>query len=321
MLKTKTIIVLSFSVLLSFFSVVTSVTYAQADSILTSTGPLQSLTKTLVADTAIEVINVPSEAVGLSEQASSLAQSDDVFSRAKAVVTIDSLWSADPLFASVKAVNDSAVNIDATTGITAANAHSTETTSPYFWLSPANVAQSAQNVAAELSELFPDSATQIKTNEQALITTLNEAQAKFKQTLSEHDFKVFGLADEFVYLTNEFEIPVTGYFIKPEAEWTVDDFGELIKTLYDHGRPHAIHKHETGRDIGLSVTTGGSRMLILETYETSTEDIVTIATGNLAKITDALTMPQGRGGMGGGMGGGGMGGGMGGGPDGGEFAD
>ena len=62
-------------------------------------------------------------------------------------------------------------------------------------------------------------------------------------------------------------------------------------------------------------------MLILETYETSTEDIVTIATGNLAKITDALTMPQGRGGMGGGMGGGGMGGGMGGGPDGGEFAD
>lgn len=318
MLINKKIIALSFSLLLSIFAFLSSSAFAQNKSVvLTSVGPMHSLTKALLAETSIDAINMPEQALALNDQGDWFSQASDVdavLSQAKAVVSLNSLWPQDSLFSSVKAKNNDVVNIDATEGIKVVNSIQSGDASPYFWVSPSNIAQSAKTIASGLGNVFPDSAEQIAANEQALSSQIAEAKSAFEQTLSEHDLKVYGLTDEFIYLTEEFEIPVLDYFIKPDADWTIDDYGELIKNLYNLGTPMALQKEGRARDIGLAINTGGSSPLILDTYETSTDDIFTIATENLNKITSALVNPQGRrarGMGGGGMGGGGMGGGAG----------
>jgi len=175
------------------------------------------------------------------------------------------------------------------------------------------VAASIEAASAALVKLYPSDSGTIQNNAAELISKIHTAKADFEKVVREQDLKLYGLTDEFFYLTNDIEIPVVDYVIKPENEWTIDDFGELIKNLYDLGQPMVIASTQPMQDISLATNTAGSRLAVLDTYAASEEDIVTIATGNMEKITAALTGPaRRRGGAGGDGGDGGMGGGMGG---------
>lgn len=301
--------------LVLLFSAVILTSCGKSDTkplVLTSVGPVHSLTSALLADTSVEVKNLPDEAQALADQASWFSQESaglaGSFDEAGAVVSISSLWS-DPLASSAQQANSDIINIDASAFSSGAvTAHSTGEASPYFWLSPTRVTESSKMVADQLAELYPDYADQIQANQQELAAQMSSAASDFEGVKTEHDLKVFGLSDAFAYMTTDLDIPVVGYLVKADADWTVDDHGEYIKDVYALGQPTVIHNRDPDREIGLSTTIGGGSLIVLNDYESSTDNIVAISTGNLNTITTSLTTPRGMGGMGGGGGGGGAGG-------------
>ena len=130
--------------------------------VLTSVGPIYSLTKELVEGTSIVVKNMPESARSLAAQPTWFARQSEPFyqdfAKANAVVTIGNIWAQDPLYLSVREQNISVVNIDATlpfssqlTGISVIQKQASSDISPYFWISPANLIRSAKIVSADLA--------------------------------------------------------------------------------------------------------------------------------------------------------------------------
>ena len=275
----------------------------QDNLVLTSVGPIYSLTKALLEDTSVEVKNLPESARSLAAQPTWFSRQSEPFyedfTKANAVITLGNIWPQDPLYLSVREQNISVVNIDATlpfssqlTGISLIQRQSSDAISPYFWTSLANLIRSAKIVSADLARLFPNEAEQIRANEQDLSNELLAAKVSFEQKLTEQDLFFYALADEFSYLTNEFGIFVADYFIKQDIDWTPDDRSALTANLKSLGQPIVIHKWEASEEIQQAILDAGSRLIILDTYETSTEDILSIATANLDKILSALSNTQ-----------------------------
>ena len=281
--------------LISYVGLINSAS-AQSDAqplVLTSVGPVHSLTSALLDGTPIEVMSVTAEAPTVN------------YENAGTVVSMHSISPDSSLYETAKAANDSIAHIDASSAFSSINSD----VPPYFWVSPSMVVESINATATELASVYPNDSEAIHANASELTSKIHAARADFENAISEQDLKFYGLTNEFFYLTNDIEIPVVGYVIKPEEEWTIDDFGEMIKNLYDLGQPMVIASKEPIRDIGQSARTAGARLVVLDTYAASTEDIVTIATGNMEKIVTSLAGPaRPGGGGGGGMGGGGMGG-------------
>ncbi|MBT5331741.1 MAG: zinc ABC transporter solute-binding protein [Porticoccaceae bacterium] len=268
-------------------------------SVLTSVGPVFSITQALLENTDVEVINVPERARSMAAQPSWFARqaesSYDLFANATAVVSMGNLWPYDPLFLSVREQNISIVNIDATlpysselTGVSVVNSPSTGEASPYFWLSPANIIRSAKNISNDLVRLFPNDAELIRTNEQNLSSNILAAKRDYELALAQTDSYIYALADEFAYLTTEFGIYVEGYFVKQDIHWTEDDLQNLTAVLTDTGVSVVIHKWEPSDEIQAAIAAAGSQLVVLNTFETSTADIEIIATQNLESLVTSL---------------------------------
>ena len=267
--------------------------------VLTSVGPIYSITKALLEDTSIEVINMPERARSLAAQPTWLARQSEpfyeLFENASAVVSMGHLWQYDSLYLTVREQNISVVNIDATlpyssqlTGVSIVSAPSTGEVSPYFWLSPANLIRSAKIISNDLTRLFPDQADNIRNNEQQISSELLAIKRDFEVELANSDPYIYALADEFSYLTTEFGIYVEDYFVKQDIHWTESDLTNLTADLTDSGVPIVIHKWEPSEEIQLAIQAAGSTLVVLNTFETSTLDITTIASENLQKLIAAL---------------------------------
>lgn len=272
----------------------------QAPLVLTSVGPIHSMTSALLEHTGIEVMNAPERARSLGSQPTWFRTQGDTFheqfKRADAVVTMENLWHEDPLYVAAREQNIRVVEIDATlpfssqaTGISVVNSAADGFALPFFWLSPANVIRSLKIISMDLQRLYPAQAEQIRSNEQAINAALLQAKTLAEsQLLQVADPFVYALADEFDYLTNEFGIFVDGYFIKQDLDWTEKDLAALTQHLQNWDIPVVIHKWEPSDAIQKAIADGGAQLVVLDTYEAASVPVQELATGNINKLLAAL---------------------------------
>jgi len=272
---------------------------SKAITILTALPVTYFLSSALVADTTIQVKNLPKRGRRLngqenyftSKKAKNLAKT---FNSATAVVTIGKLWRDDPLFTAARSANIRIVEIDATKpwsrtleGISVAmtpaqdtpwetsvdeSAHgvkSTENTpSVFFWLSLMNSARSAEIIAEDLMRLVPGEAPTIKSNLTKLHSKLMELQRRNELAmLNAADITVFSLAPELIYLTSEQNLFVDGSFYKQDIEWTSADTVALEKHLKDNKIGVVLHKWQPAESILNAIKAAGAKLVVIETLD------------------------------------------------------
>lgn len=266
--------------------------------VLTSLAPVYELTKPLLEGTSIDLQLLPDSPRSMQTHPSLfIRQADrfaDQFRRADALISIGKLWSADPLYISARQFNPRVVDIDATKpysheldGIAVASSPLSGQPAPWFWLSPGNVIRSLDIIGKELMALYPDAGAVIQANlarEQNRYRALKaDAEARL---LAVDDPQVYALAEEFVYLTGDLGLFVAGYFVKQDIDWTEADYGQLTRTLQDHGVEVVIHKWEPAAPIRAAVEAAGARLVVLDVLETST-DFAAGLQANLDLLLDA----------------------------------
>jgi hypothetical protein len=254
--------------------------------VLSALPALHALTAALCTGTAVDAVRLPAKAaVPMEALANALSRQDaDVFRGAHAVVTLGSLWRADPLFRAARAHNLRLVDIDAayawddgrlglavmrlpvnefTAGDTGAPAAGL---SPFAWLSPINAMRMAGAIASDLARLSPGDAQQIKRNLAELEGRIRRLKADCGARLAKvADPRVASLADEFVYLFEDFGIPVDGWFVKQDVAWTDADRAKFTQHLRQRDLRVVVHKWMPSDTIQRAITDAGARLLVLDT--------------------------------------------------------
>lgn len=261
--------------------------FAQGDpqQVLVALPALYALTAALGEGTHIEVVRVPVDAaVPMESQANALSRLPPaVFQQAVAVVTLSSLWRADPLYATARRHNLRIVEIDAShswdsfkPGVAVTRVPSNDVPwagardgdgglSPYAWLGPVNAMRMSALIAADLARLAPADAPQIERNLVALDGRLRQLKAHYgDRLLKVPDLRVLSLASEPVYLFGEFGVYVDGWFVRQGIDWTDADRAALTHYLREREIRVVIHKWEPDAKIAQAIKDGGARLLILD---------------------------------------------------------
>ncbi|MDR6957954.1 ABC-type Zn uptake system ZnuABC Zn-binding protein ZnuA [Pseudomonas brassicacearum] len=253
--------------------------------VLVALPAVYALTSALSAGTALEIVRVPTDAaVPMESQANALSRLDAaVFQRAAAVVTLSSLWRADPLYTAARRHNLRIVEIDASRswdaikpGVAVTRAPSSdvpwavasgvdEGPSPYAWLGPVNAMRMAALIAADLARLAPADAPRIERNLATLEGQLRRLKADYGARLTQvPDLRVLSLANEFIYLFGEFGIFVDGWFVQQDIDWSDADCAALIQYLRERDIRVVVHKWAPDARIAKAIQDGGARLLILD---------------------------------------------------------
>ena len=295
---------------------------ASAETVLTGNQATYSLTSALVADTSIDVVNVPEDGRELSLLADYIARRTErfapVFADADAVVSLTNALPADPLYRFAREANIRIVDIDAAIpwsvsmpGVALIEAPESnvawgddtdaagEGSATYFWLSVSNAIRMADIIAHDLSALYPDSARGIANNLDRLKRSLLELRSNYQNRLIEiGDDTVFALTGDFVYLTNDMGLFVDGYFVKQDIRWTEDDLANLTRHLSDHGVHVVIHKWVPNEAIQAAVAAAGAELVVLATGDPGIVNGDTLAFDGLQQVLksnlEGLTSALGR---------------------------
>lgn len=253
--------------------------------VLVALPAVYALTSVLSDGTAIEVVRVPQDAaVPMESQAHALSRlAPDVFQQATAVVTLSSLWRADPLYATARHHNLRIVEIDAShawdsikPGVAATRAPSSDVPwaatqeaegelSPYAWLGPVNAMRMSAIIAADLARLSPDDASRIERNLAGLEGRLRALKAEYGARLVHvTDLRVLSLASEFIYLFGEFGVYVDGWFIRQDIDWSDADRTALTQYLREREIRVVVHKWAPDARIVKAIEDAGAHLLILD---------------------------------------------------------
>ncbi|WP_411387516.1 metal ABC transporter solute-binding protein, Zn/Mn family [Pseudomonas sp. MPB03] len=221
----------------------------------------------------------------MESQANALSRLDAaVFQQAEAVVTLSSLWRADPLYATARRHNLRIVEIDASRswdsikpGVAATRAPANDVPwaaasdvdqgpSPYAWLGPVNAMRMSALIAADLARLAPADAPRIEHNLAALESRLRRLKAAYGARLTAvPDLRVLSLANEFIYLFGEFGVFVDGWFVRQDIDWSDADRAALTQYLRERDIHVVVHKWAPEARIAKAIEDGGARLLILDT--------------------------------------------------------
>ncbi|MBY5991478.1 metal ABC transporter solute-binding protein, Zn/Mn family [Ferrimonas balearica] len=185
---------------------------------------------------------------------------------ADAVITLGSIWPADPLYPHARAHNIRVVELDASRALTPKGSSvvtrqmADGATSPYVWLSPANLARMADILAADLKALYPAHAERIAQNETALKQAITQLQRDQQQALMASGI------DAVVLLDDRLEDFVSGNSLfvlarntKPALTWTDEDKAELKALAEEEG---ALVLLSAGK-VPASVTQGLENVTVL----------------------------------------------------------
>ncbi|WLH81695.1 zinc ABC transporter substrate-binding protein [Pseudomonas sp. FP2335] len=259
---------------------------AGRQQVLVALPAVYALTSALSDGTAIEVVRVPqAAAVPMESQANALSRLDaGVFQRAVAVVTLGSLWRADPLYAAARRHNLRIVEIDAAhswdsikPGVAVTRVPSNDVPwaatqeadggqSPYAWLGPVNAMRMSAIIAADLARLSPADAPRITRNLAALEGRLRALKAEYGARLVQiPDLRVLSLASEFIYLFGEFGIYVDGWFVRQDIDWSDADRTALTRYLREREIRVVVHKWAPDARIVQAIEDAGAHLLILDT--------------------------------------------------------
>jgi ABC-type Zn uptake system ZnuABC Zn-binding protein ZnuA len=253
--------------------------------VLVALPAVYALTSTLSDGTTLEVARLPADAaVPMESQANALSRLEPaVFQQATAVVTLGSLWRADPLYATARRHNLRIVEIDAShswdtikPGVAVARVPSNDVPwaaardddgglSPYAWLGPVNAMRMSVIIATDLARLSPSDAPRIERNLAALEGRLRRLKADYGARLLEvPDLRVLSLANEFTYLFGEFGIFVDGWFVRQDIDWSDADCTALTRYLRERDIHVVVHKWAPDARIAKAIEDGGARLLILD---------------------------------------------------------
>ncbi|WP_240164240.1 metal ABC transporter solute-binding protein, Zn/Mn family [Pseudomonas allii] len=253
--------------------------------VLVALPAMYALTSALGEGTHIKVVRVPLDAaVPMESQANALSRLEPaVFQRAVAVVTLSSLWRADPLYATARRHNLRIVEIDAShswdslkPGVAVTRVPANDVPwadarngeggpSPYAWLGPINAMRMSALIAADLARLSPTDAPRIAHNLAALDGRMRRLKADYgDRLLKVPDLRVLSLASEPVYLFGEFGVYVDGWFVRQDIDWTDADRAALTRYLRERDIRVVVHKWAPDARIAQAIEDGGARLLILD---------------------------------------------------------
>lgn len=253
--------------------------------VLVALPALQALTAQLCADTQIEVQRLPPDrAVPMQSLGSALNRlGGKPFEQADAVVTLSSLWPADPLYASARRQNLRIVEVDASRAwaptapalavlrvpannvpwarsITSEPSHS-----PFVWLGPVNGLRLAGLIAADLARLSPEDAPRITANLRQLEAEVRNLKAEYgARTVSLNDGRVMSLASEFTYLFDDFGLYVEGWFVRQDIDWSDADRSGLTQYLRERDIHVVVHKWTPSAPIVEAIRAAGARLVVLD---------------------------------------------------------
>lgn len=253
--------------------------------VLAALPAVHAITSALAEGTGIETIRLPEgAAVPMEAQANALARlQSGVFMKAEAVVTLRSLWRADPLYPAARRRNLRIVEIDASRSWDAAKPGLSvlETPkdnvpwaappgpdagpSPYAWLSPDNGMRMAALIAADLERLSRPDANRIRQNLAALEGRLRRLKAEYGARMAtQRDPRVLSLAGEFAYMLGDFGVFVEGWYLKQDVDWSDGDRSALSRYLHERGIRLVVHKWKPDERIVEAIEKGGARLLVLD---------------------------------------------------------
>ncbi|MBI9093099.1 MAG: zinc ABC transporter substrate-binding protein [Desulfobacterium sp.] len=250
-------------------------------SVLTSLQATYSLTARLCRGTAIKVENLFPQGVSMKSQQyyirKHIKELAKPLSHATAVVTIRSAWPGDPLFPAARGEKISTIEIDASmpldirqSGVALLNVpkngeSSMEESCLKIWLSLANASRMAEIIAIDLQRLsFGDRAV-IGRNLMELKQEMFKLRSGYETRFARLDsLEVIAMTGEFVYLTDNFNIEVVGYFLKPEIDWTENDFAAFEQAILDSDIKVVIHKWEPDKAIMDLLRKTGVRLVVLD---------------------------------------------------------
>lgn len=246
---------------------------------------LYALTSALATGTSLDVVRLPEDgAVPMESQANALSRLDaGIYQKSVAVVTLGSLWRADPLYAIARRQNLRIVEIDAShswdsvkPGVAVSRVPANDVPwamasdvdagfSPFAWLGPVNAMRMSSIIAADLARLAPADAPRITANLKAQEGRLRTLKASYgNRLIAVTDLRVMSLASEFTYLFGEFGVFVDGSFVRQDIDWTDADRSALTQYLRERDIHVVVHKWAPDAKIVKAIEDGGARLLILD---------------------------------------------------------
>lgn len=285
--------------------------------VLVALPALYALTTQLCEGTQLDVQRLPPDRpVPLQSLASALNRlGGQPYEQAAAVVTLSSLWPADPLYPSARRHNLRIVDIDASRAwdphqpalavlrvpandVPWARSTSTEPgPSPFVWLGPVNGLRLATLIATDLARLSPDDAPRITTNLRQLEAGVRALKAEYgTRTVALNDARVLSLASEFAYLFDDFGLYVEGWFVRQDLDWSEADRSALTQYLRERDIPVVVHKWAPSAPIAEAIRAAGARLVVLDVgnpglFVDPTVRYETFLRSNLDRLLAAFAVP------------------------------
>lgn len=252
--------------------------------VLTSLQATYSLTARLCRGTALGVEHLFPQGRSLKSQQYYIkkhgAQLAERLSHATAVVSIRSAWPGDPLFPAARGENIATIEIDAAmpfdsrqSGVALldapANGHGVGGEPCLkLWLSLANGSKMADIIAADLKRLSPGDKAVIDRNLMGMKQELFKLRSEYETRFARLDsLEVIAMTGAFIYLTDNFNIEVVDYFLKPEIDWTPADLAAFKQAILDNDIKVVIHQWTPDKAIMEVLCETGARLVVLDAMD------------------------------------------------------
>jgi len=252
----------------------------QTRSILTSFPATYSITAQLCSNTTLKAVYLFPEKVSMDSQIQYIKTRGkalaSVLQTATAVVSLRSAWPNDPIFPAARKENIRVIEIDATmpfdrqkAGIPLLTAPSEDgknrVPSRLLWLSLANASRMADIIAGDLERLSPEDKTVITQNlrifKQVVFKLRSTCESRFAQL---DNLAVIAMTTDFIYLTENFNIDVVRYFLKPEIDWTNEDMVIFEQAIRNNEITTVIQKWTPDQKIIDAIRNSGARLVVLD---------------------------------------------------------
>ncbi|MDR0303309.1 MAG: hypothetical protein LBH98_00835 [Chitinispirillales bacterium] len=225
-------------------------------AVVTSIPALAALSKEILKDTPIEIIEPFGNEIAIDEFGEIAkiyeTQLDEISKKTVAVVDIRSIIASDPLFVQLRRRNIKIVEIDCATPLspvlTAVGKirKNDGSLNPFVWLSLSNSIRMAEVLENDFCALFPKYAEKISTNLLEFKKNANDLRNFYvRQFLEIDNFSAVCLSGDFDYMLKDIDLFVVENFV-PEYEWNEEIMANFEKLLENMQTGTVISRWEIG---------------------------------------------------------------------------
>lgn len=231
------------------------------------------LAHALARGTGIEVVSAWPAGLPWAEQAEHARQGTAALAaparRAAAVVSLRHATAEDALFATVRAVNPRAVEIDASVArdqrTPNVRLRAGEAGGPAFALGPSNAMRMAERIADDFAALWPDTAPAVEENLRATKERLLRLKAEFDGEFAAVAApEVVAFSPQFDHLLDEFGVQVLARVEPDEALWTEAERAAVAEKLRQSGARASVHAFPPGAATRALLAAANIRAVVLD---------------------------------------------------------